>query len=101
MSISWLLSTRKTWTYLSMDQVLQRTINKMKIREQLSCEGRLRELGLFNLESRRFNVHKRRKQGSKENRLYPVVPSDRCWANTETQEVLSECQKTFLRCGGD
>lgn len=48
-------------------------------------------------------MHKHMKQGSKEkrDRLFPEVPSGRWWTNTETQEVLSEYQKTFLDCGGD
>ena len=65
-----------------LERVHQRSMKMMKGLEHLSCEERLRELGLLSLEKRRLkgdliNVYQYPKGGRKEDgdRLFPVVPS--------------------------
>lgn len=95
---------RETWT---MERVQQRATKTMKGLENLSHEGRLRELGLFSLETRRLttdviSIHTYLNEKHKEDgtRLFPMVLIDkRQQTKTKTLEMPPEHPETdFLLC---
>ena len=89
-----------------LERIQQRAMKMMRGLEQLPCEERLRELGLFSLERRRLrggllDVYKYRKGEYQEDwaRLFPVVPSVRSRGNghkLQHRQFLLKVRKNFF-----